>query len=121
MTEHKEALIVAFREPVRHVASGRYAPVLKDFVESNAASCAMHQDYRRMIDRVKLNAVRIATPDRHHVLAAVKRLLFPHVPRRANPPAKTRGFHGAANHGSVVSQAGGLLLESSAGCRLLPK
>jgi predicted dehydrogenase len=32
----------------------------------------MFQDYRRMIDEAKLDAVIIATPDHHHVLAAMR-------------------------------------------------
>jgi predicted dehydrogenase len=50
---------------------GEFAPVLARFVDTDAARCATHQDYRRMFDREKLDAVIIATPDHHHALAAM--------------------------------------------------
>jgi predicted dehydrogenase len=50
---------------------GVFASVLQSFRDSDAAHCAIHQDYRRMIDREKLDAVIIATPDHHHTLAAM--------------------------------------------------
>ena len=51
-------------------AKGRYRVPLAPFREGDARHCASHQDYRRMIDSEKLDAVMIATPDHHHVLAA---------------------------------------------------
>lgn len=50
---------------------GTFASVLAAFREKDASHCATYQDYRRMIDREKLDAVIIATPDHHHVLAAM--------------------------------------------------
>jgi len=49
----------------------RYAQVLAAFRERDAGRCATYQDYRQMLDREKLDAVIIATPDHHHVLAAM--------------------------------------------------
>jgi predicted dehydrogenase len=50
---------------------GSLAPVLQRFKERDAANCVTYQDYRRLIDREKLDAVIIATPDHHHSLAAM--------------------------------------------------
>ncbi len=50
---------------------GEFAPILDSFRNSAAKSCSTHQDYRRMLDREKLDAVIIATPDHHHVQAAM--------------------------------------------------
>lgn len=50
---------------------GRYAGMLAKFRDGDARRCATYQDYRQMIDKEKLDAVMIATPDHHHVLAAV--------------------------------------------------
>jgi len=50
---------------------GRYAGMLAKFREGDARRCATYQDYREMIDKEKLDAVMIATPDHHHVLAAM--------------------------------------------------
>jgi predicted dehydrogenase len=50
---------------------GVFVPVLTRFQETDAARCVMHQDYRRMFDREKLDAVIIAAPDHHHTLAAM--------------------------------------------------
>jgi predicted dehydrogenase len=50
---------------------GEFAPVLQAFRDRDAAHCATHQDYRRMLDREQLDAVIIATPDHHHTLAAM--------------------------------------------------
>lgn len=50
---------------------GTFAPVLQQFKERDADKCATYQDYRRMFDREKLDAVIIATPDHHHTLAAM--------------------------------------------------
>jgi predicted dehydrogenase len=51
--------------------TGEFTPVLARFRDADAAHCAMHQDYRRLIDRETLDAVIIATPDHHHTLAAM--------------------------------------------------
>lgn len=50
---------------------GDFVSVLERFRASDARRCTTHQDYRRMIDREKLDAVIIATSDHHHVLAAM--------------------------------------------------
>ncbi len=51
--------------------TGPFRALLSPFREKDAAHCATYQDYRRMVDRQKeLDAVIIATPDHHHVLAA---------------------------------------------------
>ena len=55
-------------KPASH---SRYRSILGAFVERDAASCATYQDYRRMLDRARLDAVMIAAPDHHHALAAV--------------------------------------------------
>ncbi|NOX56365.1 MAG: Gfo/Idh/MocA family oxidoreductase [Planctomycetes bacterium] len=50
---------------------GHYKKLLARFLETDADRCAAYQDYRQMLDREKdLDAVIIATPDHHHVLAA---------------------------------------------------
>ena len=48
-----------------------FAKVLAGFRENEAGRCSTHQDYRRMIDDEKLDAVIIATPDHHHAQAAM--------------------------------------------------
>jgi predicted dehydrogenase len=54
---------------------GEFANVLAQFTQADAAKCATHQDYRRLLDRAKakekLDAVIIATPDHHHAQAAI--------------------------------------------------
>ena len=50
---------------------GEFASILQRFRETDAAHCATYQDYRRMLDREKLDAVIIATPDHHHTLAGM--------------------------------------------------
>ncbi|MEZ6067127.1 MAG: Gfo/Idh/MocA family oxidoreductase [Planctomycetaceae bacterium] len=50
---------------------GDFAKVLQSFRDNHAARCATYQDYRRMLDCEKLDAVIIATPDHHHTLAAM--------------------------------------------------
>lgn len=49
----------------------RFVDVLSDFCERDASHCSTYQDYRRMLDREKLDAVIIATPDHHHAQAAL--------------------------------------------------
>ena len=49
----------------------RFASVLASFAERDARSCETFQDYRRLLDKAKLDAVMIATPDHHHVLPAI--------------------------------------------------
>ncbi len=49
----------------------RFAPLLAPFADRDAESCATFQDYRKMLDAARLDAVMIATPDHHHVLAAM--------------------------------------------------
>lgn len=58
--------IAQTREP-----KGEFVKPLAKFAESDAKRCATYQDYRQMLDREKLDAVMIATPDHHHALAAV--------------------------------------------------
>ncbi len=48
-----------------------FAEVLADFRVSQAAHCTTYQDYRRLLDNEKLDAVIISTPDHHHVQAAM--------------------------------------------------
>ncbi|MCA9161804.1 MAG: Gfo/Idh/MocA family oxidoreductase [Planctomycetales bacterium] len=50
---------------------GNFASVLQAFRDRDAPRCATYQDYRQMLDREKLDAVVIATPDHHHALAAM--------------------------------------------------
>jgi predicted dehydrogenase len=50
---------------------GRYAGPLAAFRDGDARHATGYQDYRRLLDREKLDAVIIATPDHHHVLAAM--------------------------------------------------
>ena len=51
-----------------------FAEVLGGFRDQQAAHCKTYQDYRRLIDGEKLDAVIIATPDHHHVQAAMTAL-----------------------------------------------
>lgn len=48
-----------------------FGKVLSRFVQRDAPSCASYVDYRKMLDRQQMDAVVIATPDHHHVLAAM--------------------------------------------------
>jgi len=48
-----------------------FVDVLANFREDDGARCSTYQDYRRMLDREKLDAVIIATPDHHHAQAAM--------------------------------------------------
>ena len=50
---------------------GEFASVLAEFQSEQARHCSTYQDYRRMLDVKKLDAVIIATPDHHHVQAAM--------------------------------------------------
>ncbi|MCS6850337.1 MAG: Gfo/Idh/MocA family oxidoreductase, partial [Gemmataceae bacterium] len=50
---------------------GEFVRVLAAFRDTDAAKCTTYQDYRRMLEREKLDAVLIATPDHHHVLPAM--------------------------------------------------
>ncbi|MCO8124181.1 Gfo/Idh/MocA family oxidoreductase [Stieleria sp. TO1_6] len=51
--------------------TGKFKTVLASFQSERAADCSTHQDYRRMLDVAQLDAVIIATPDHHHVQAAM--------------------------------------------------
>jgi len=51
--------------------TGRFAKPLEKFRREDADRCATYQDYRKMLDAAQLDAVMIATPDHHHVLAAM--------------------------------------------------
>lgn len=51
--------------------TSRYAGFLKRFRDEDAKDCAKFQDYRKMIDTAKLDAVFITACDHHHVQAAV--------------------------------------------------
>lgn len=53
---------------------GTFAEVLADFQAKDAKQCATFQDYRKMLDEVALDAVIIATPDHHHVVAGMRAL-----------------------------------------------
>lgn len=50
---------------------GQFTKILAGFAETDARTCAVYQDYRRLFDKEKLDAVIIATPDHHHVLPAL--------------------------------------------------
>lgn len=51
---------------------GEFTEPLAAFRDGDARRCAVHQDYRRMIDQGGLDAVMIATPDHHHVPAGIR-------------------------------------------------
>jgi len=51
--------------------TGDFARPLAMFAQTDAARCSTHQDYRRMLDRQRLDAVVIATPEHHHVQIAL--------------------------------------------------
>lgn len=48
-----------------------FKEVLARFAAEQARHCSTHHDYRQMLDEVELDAVIIATPDHHHVQAAM--------------------------------------------------
>ncbi len=48
-----------------------FTNVLAGFRDNEATHCRTYQDYRRLLDTEKLDAVIIATPDHHHVQAAM--------------------------------------------------
>ncbi len=48
-----------------------FAEVLAGFRDNQAAHCTTYQDYRQLLDKEELDAVIIATPDHHHVQAAM--------------------------------------------------
>ena len=50
---------------------GQFEPVLQSFRDRDAAHRATYQDYRRMLDREKLDAVIIAAPHHRHTLTAM--------------------------------------------------
>lgn len=48
-----------------------FSEILAPFRDGDARRCRSYQDYRQLFDRERLDAVIIATPDHHHVLAAM--------------------------------------------------
>jgi hypothetical protein len=50
---------------------GEFAGVLADFAAGDGRHVVMFQDYRRLLDDVRLDAVVIAAPDHHHVAMAI--------------------------------------------------
>jgi len=50
---------------------GEFREVLNRFAAADAKQCKMYQDYRELLDKQPLDAVIIATPDHHHVQAAL--------------------------------------------------
>lgn len=50
---------------------GRFRQPLSEFADTQADRCAVHRDYRTMLDDPDLDAVMIATPDHHHALPAI--------------------------------------------------
>lgn len=55
------------RMAVTRQPQGDFAEVLADFAAGDGRGVAEFQDYRRMLDAVRLDAVLIAAPDHHHV------------------------------------------------------
>lgn len=49
----------------------RFQGLLGKFVENESSSCRIYQDYRRMLEAQKFDAVIISTADHHHALAAI--------------------------------------------------
>lgn len=50
---------------------GAFAKLLTGFTAGDARKCSTHQDYRRMLDKEKLDALIVATSDHHHALCTV--------------------------------------------------
>ena len=50
---------------------GRYKGMLARFREQDAERCTGYQDFRKLLDGEKLDAVMIATPDHNHILPAI--------------------------------------------------
>ena len=50
---------------------GRYRGMLARFREQDAERCTGYQDFRKLLDGEKLDAVMIATPDHNHILPAI--------------------------------------------------
>jgi len=50
---------------------GEYAKILAGVRGGDARRCKTYQDYRQLLDREKLDAAIIATPDHHHTLPAM--------------------------------------------------
>lgn len=50
---------------------GEFARPLARFADTDAKQCSAYQDYRRMLERERLDAVIIAAPDHHHALATI--------------------------------------------------
>jgi predicted dehydrogenase len=48
-----------------------FVEILSAFSSGSGRRCSTHKDYRRMFDRERFDAVIIATPDHHHVQAAM--------------------------------------------------
>lgn len=57
-------------EQARH-PQGEFAQVLAPFAAGDGREAAVFQDYRRLLDDVRLDALIIATPDHHHVAVAL--------------------------------------------------
>jgi predicted dehydrogenase len=55
---------------VSNEKTSRYAAMLKRFRDEDAKGCAKFQDYRKMIESEKLDAVFVTACDHHHVQAA---------------------------------------------------
>ncbi len=49
----------------------RFETILGTFAEGDARQCDLHQDYRRMLNDQRFDAVIVAAPDHHHAQAAI--------------------------------------------------
>ncbi len=89
---------------------GQFVKPLSAFSESDAMRCSVHQDYRRMVDREKLDAVIISTSDHHHAqatLLALQAKLDVYVEKPlAVTIAEGRAMVEAANYHRRVVQVG---------------
>jgi predicted dehydrogenase len=67
------ALCDCFLERVQSARQprGQFVAPLADFSRHDARDCSIWQDYRRMLDEQKLDAVVIAAPDHHHAQAMI--------------------------------------------------